>query len=680
MESVAALVESLKKYRILEAPRIAEIEFLEERFADSRGLGRELVQRGWLTPFQINRLLQNRAQDLVLGSYVLLEQLGQGGMGQVFKARHLRLDRIDAVKVIRKEYLDRPNALERFQREARAAARLAHPNVVTVYDAGEVHGVHFLAMEYAAGTDLARLVKQGGPLPIAQACDYIRQAALGLQHVHERQLIHRDVKPSNLLLTTDGTVKLLDLGLARLGTLGTDATSPSLTDTGTVLGTADFISPEQARDARDVDIRADIYSLGCTLYYLLTGQIPFPGETLTAKLLAHQLEESPPVESLRPDVPPALAALVRRLMAKQPAERLQTPAEVASALQGGAAPQAVPVLAHSAVLTPVPAHDGLTLAHALEDTVPAARRPRGAQQRGPLLLLVGGALALTLLFVCGGLLLLFGGRGTEQAATARLTVRPTAGTRPPTTPDKVQAKVHFERGLAWHDGRQWDKAIAEYTLALRCDPDGAHIYTNRGACYRAQGDQQAALRDYTRAIELNPRMPEAFYNRAHLYYAAGDLDRCLADHTAAIQLRPNYAPGFNNRGTVYSKKKMFPEALRDFDQAIKLDEQYSSAYHNRGSVYFDMGKLAPALADLDRAIALEPTAASSFDARGKIHLARGDADRALADFDRAIELSPKFAPAYWHRSQAHAKKGNAERADADRRQALKLNPALANAP
>src|SRR5262249_35237547 len=154
-------------------------------------LAKELMQRGWLTTFQINRLFQNRSQDLLLGSYLLLEPLGEGGMGTVYKARHLRLDRIDALKVIRKNILANKNAVHRFHREAKAAARLSHPNVVTVYDAGESGDTHFLAMEYVAGTDLSKLVKTRGPLPVAQACDYVRQAALGLQHAHERGLIHR---------------------------------------------------------------------------------------------------------------------------------------------------------------------------------------------------------------------------------------------------------------------------------------------------------------------------------------------------------------------------------------------------------------------------------------------------------------------------------------------------------
>jgi serine/threonine protein kinase len=291
-----------------------------------------------------------------IAGYQLLDQLGQGGMGQVYKARHLHMGRTVAVKLIRPDRLTHADAVRRFQREARAAARLAHPNIVTVYDSGHAGGTHFLVMEYVAGTDLARLVRESGPLPIARACAYVRQAALGLQHAFERGLTHRDIKPSNLLCSAaDATVKLLDLGLARLDNPEQSGES-DLTDTSTLMGTPDFIAPEQARDARAADIRSDLYSLGCTLYYLLTGSVPFPGGSLTEKLLKHQFDDPRPLEELRPEMPPALRAVVRRLMAKEPENRYPTPAEAAAALApftgeggpdaGDAGPSApVPVMA-----------------------------------------------------------------------------------------------------------------------------------------------------------------------------------------------------------------------------------------------------------------------------------------------------------------------------------------------
>jgi serine/threonine protein kinase len=265
--------------------------------------------------------------SIVLGEYEVLELLGQGGMGKVFKARQRRLDRMCALKVILPEHLKQPAALARFQREARAAARLDHPNIVRVYDAGEDRGVHFLAMEYLEGIDLAALLRQAGPLPVPLACEYMRQAALGLQHAHEQGLVHRDFKPSNVMLTRGGVVKVLDLGLAQVcGSTG------DTTATGTVMGTADYLSPEQGLDAKHVDIRSDLYSLGCSLYHLLTGRVPFVGESVASKLLAHQMQEPTPVEELRGDLPDGLPAVVRKLMAKRKEDRFATPAAAAKAL------------------------------------------------------------------------------------------------------------------------------------------------------------------------------------------------------------------------------------------------------------------------------------------------------------------------------------------------------------
>jgi formylglycine-generating enzyme required for sulfatase activity len=210
---------------------------------------------------------------------------------------------------------------------------LSHPNVVTVHDCNEVNGVHFLVMELLEGTDLAKLVHEKGPLPVGAACDYIRQAALGLQHAHEQGLVHRDVKPHNLLLTREGVVKVTDLGLARTAhTAQETAVSPKLTRTGAVMGTADYLAPEQAKDAHAVDIRADIYSLGCTLYHLLAGEPPFDGGTLANKIAAHLFMEAAALDQRRPDLPAELAAVVQRMMAKKPDDRYSTPVEVARAL------------------------------------------------------------------------------------------------------------------------------------------------------------------------------------------------------------------------------------------------------------------------------------------------------------------------------------------------------------
>jgi DNA-binding NtrC family response regulator/tRNA A-37 threonylcarbamoyl transferase component Bud32 len=329
------LLQSLRSSGVLEPEQQLELDSRPPATATPQELAEELLRRGWLTPWQLEQLLGGRSQDLVLGQYVLLDVLGQGGMGVVFKGRQRRLKRLTALKVIRPERLTSPSAVQRFHRETEAAARLAHPHIVQIYDAGEVNGRHFLAMEYVEGTDLARLLGKQGPFPVLQACDLVRQAALGLHHAHERGLVHRDIKPSNLLVTArGGLLKILDMGLARLAPSAEGGlTADHLTQSGAVLGTPDYIAPEQALHAGTVDLRADLYSLGCTLYHCLAGRAPFAGDSVTQKLLKHQLESPPPLETVRPDVPPPLAQVVSRLMAKRPEDRFQTAAAVAAALE-----------------------------------------------------------------------------------------------------------------------------------------------------------------------------------------------------------------------------------------------------------------------------------------------------------------------------------------------------------
>jgi serine/threonine-protein kinase len=310
-----------------------------------------------LTDFPAEQLQTGHSPPRVLGQYRLLGQLGAGSMGQVHKAEHLVMGRVVALKVLAAQFAHDAGIVRRFQREIQVAARLVHPNIVTAYDAALADGYHFLVMEYVAGTDLGRLVEAQGPLPVEQACDYVRQAALGLHHAHEHGLVHCDIKPANLLLRDEGRgardegpesisliprpsplaplVKILDFGLARLaGANLEEVVYVGATPGGSGCeGTPDYMAPERARDWRSVDARSDLYSLGCTFYYLLTGQVPYPGDSWPEKMLRHQFDQATPVTELRSEVPPEVAAIVARLMAKDPAERYATAAELAHVLQ-----------------------------------------------------------------------------------------------------------------------------------------------------------------------------------------------------------------------------------------------------------------------------------------------------------------------------------------------------------
>ena len=430
----AAFLDDLEKYKLLSAAQVKEARGLGDgAAADARKLAGELIRRGWLTPFQVNQVLQGRGQGLILGPYLLLERLGQGGMGQVFKARHALMDRVVALKVLRPEYADQPDALGRFRREMQAVARLAHPNVVLAHDAGQAGDVCFLAMEYVEGRDLARLLKQHGRPSSGVACEYIRQAALGLQHAHERGLVHRDIKPSNLILATEGgVVKVLDLGMARLRErLGPDETASGLTREGSVMGTADYMAPEQAADSHTADIRADIYSLGCTLYHLLTGQPPYPGGSLTEKLLKHQQATPEAVERLRPDAPPGLAPVVRRMMARRPQERYQTPQEVADALAPFAAPGAEPLPVGR---EPAGEPDVVTASWAAAPTEShvhaAAAKSPPRLKRAVLLAMAALGLAVVLPLLIGVPLLLYLTSGSRPAPLGQTATPAGPGTKP----------------------------------------------------------------------------------------------------------------------------------------------------------------------------------------------------------------------------------------------------------
>lgn len=276
--------------------------------------------------------------------YEILELIGRGGMGDVYKAQHKVMNRVVALKVIKPELVRNDAAVARFQREVQAAARLHHPRIVTAYDAEQAGNLHYLVMEFVDGVNLDEVIRDRGALPVAEACNYVQQAAEGLRQAHEHSMVHRDIKPHNLMLGPNGQVRILDFGLAGFATeselidadathVEDNATTPrQLTTMGSVMGTPDYIAPEQARDAHSADIRADIYSLGCTLYCLLTGEPPHRSDSVIEKLKAHAEHEPEAIDSVRVDVPEELADVVRRMMAKDPAERFQTPSEVADAL------------------------------------------------------------------------------------------------------------------------------------------------------------------------------------------------------------------------------------------------------------------------------------------------------------------------------------------------------------
>jgi serine/threonine-protein kinase len=301
--------------------------------ADSRTLATRLIETSRLTTFQAEAILDGRLLQLRIGNYAILSPLGTGGMGTVYKAKHRRMNRVVAIKILSRETAGKSDRTQRFQREVETIAQLSHPNIVMAYDAGEADDGLYLVMEYVDGCDLGSEVALSGPLAVADAVDCVIQGARGLAYAHDRGIVHRDVKPANLLRDAAGGVKVADLGLAHLSNPDMSTVNGSLTLAGSILGTADYIAPEQALDSADVDHRVDIYSLGCTLFFLLTGRPMYSARSLTALLLKHRDAPIPSIDRGRADVPAELDEVYRRMVAKRPEDRFATMAEVIHALE-----------------------------------------------------------------------------------------------------------------------------------------------------------------------------------------------------------------------------------------------------------------------------------------------------------------------------------------------------------
>lgn len=307
-------------------------------------LPQALIDAGLLTAWQVKQLRKGKHKGFMLGKYKLLGLLGSGGMSSVYLAENPTIGRKVAIKVLPVSRVEQTSFLARFEREARVAFHLGHQNIARAFDKEQAGSIHFIVMEYVEGIDLYSKVKNEGPLDIRDAADYMRQAALGLHYAHEEGLVHRDIKPANLILDRKGAIKILDLGLA-LEDDGDDEASLTKAYDEKVLGTADYLAPEQARDSHKADRRSDIYSLGCTLYYILVGHAPFAQGKLAERIQAHLNKPPPNILEGRSDVPPALAELYFRMLAKSPEARPQTAQEVADTLdawlKGGAGAMAV---------------------------------------------------------------------------------------------------------------------------------------------------------------------------------------------------------------------------------------------------------------------------------------------------------------------------------------------------
>ncbi len=375
---VTQFLDVVKRSGLVDDERLtAALACVDESVKDSGVIASSLTKAGLLTEWQSEKLLQGKHKGFYLGKYKLLNHIGTGGMGSVYLAEHNVMRHRVAIKLLPQNMAQQTSYLERFHQEARASARLNHPNMVRAFDVSTDDNYTYLVMEYVDGSDMQAIVSRKGPLDYGTAANYIRQAAEGLNYAHQVGLIHRDIKPANLLVDKEGVVKILDMGLARFS----DDTQASLTKEydQKMIGTVDYLSPEQALDSHEVDQRVDIYSLGCTLYFLLSGDAPFPQGTIPQRLMAHQKEEPADIRKIRPDVPEQLLAICRKMMAKSADDRYQSGAEVADALSeflGDRDPSSRTVPAPAAPIDPT-LNENLTLAP-LDDEPTGGRRPGGS--------------------------------------------------------------------------------------------------------------------------------------------------------------------------------------------------------------------------------------------------------------------------------------------------------------
>jgi eukaryotic-like serine/threonine-protein kinase len=343
--TVDDLLKLIRKSGMIEEPKLdAYVERLRlsgPTPTDVRKLAGRMVRDSLLTYFQAEQFMLGKWRGFTIGKYKLLERIGFGGMGQVFLCEHMYMRRRVAIKVLPPAKAEEPAALGRFYREARAAAALDHPNIVRTHDIDQDGPLHFLVMEYVDGSSLLEIVKKKGPMAVHRAAHYIWQSAQGLDHAFRVGVIHRDIKPGNILVDRTGVSKILDMGLARFYHSDDDMLTKKY-DEKSVLGTADYVAPEQTINSHDVDVRADIYSLGATFYYLLAGHPPFPEGTISQKLIAHQTRQPVPIRKLRAEVPEGLATVLERMMSKSVTERFQTPNEMSEALSAFLPAEMVP--------------------------------------------------------------------------------------------------------------------------------------------------------------------------------------------------------------------------------------------------------------------------------------------------------------------------------------------------
>lgn len=530
--------------------------------------------------------------------YEITGRLGMGGMGTVYSGRHTVLGREVAIKVIRHEMLTAPGARERFLREARTAALLQHPNVVAVYDAEATDEGQFLVMEAVSGADLAKTVAECGPLPWYAACDAIHQAALGLDAGRRIGMVHRDLSPRNLMLADDGTVKLLDFGLASLASAAGGA--DLMLSRGMLVGSAAYVSPEQVDDPSSSDVRSDLYSLGCVMYFLLTGHPPFPITSLPELLDAHRRVPAPRIEDACPDIPNEVAAVVARLLAKSPSERFRTAADLATALEPYCQLQtATPPNQEKPTRRPM----WLAIAVVVAAGVAVGLREYFRNNNPPV------TVAESPEFVQG--LSLLGQRQERQMRSAIDKFQKVLAREPRHA--RAWAALAEAYNLSGDYGwevpdKAFPQAIAAAQRALEIDPklpEGRLALAFAAATYTC--DWKDAEEQFRLTIEAAPDLPSAHHWFAWFLVEQGRFDEALAEIERAQELAPDNLIIANNVGRILYFSRKFSAAVEKHRAAIDLDQDFQKAHRDLGYSLIELGQIDEALLEFDRSAGISAT-------------------------------------------------------------------------
>ncbi|MFH1226595.1 MAG: tetratricopeptide repeat protein [Planctomycetota bacterium] len=635
------------------------------------------------------------------GKYTLEKKLGQGGMGAVYLALDPALNRKVALKVITSKD---EKLLERFQREASAVAKLKHPNIVQVYEAGIINKQHYFTMDYVEGTPLDKLIQAKSKPSFQNIAKIILQVASALHYAHSQKIIHRDIKPGNILIDKNGETFLTDFGVAKQLT-GLDR---SLTITGTAIGTPNYMPPEQAQGKKDeIDPRSDIFSLGATLYHCLTGQMPFDGNEIY-EVLSKVINEDPPApSSIARIIPKDLETICLQCLNKDKSKRYQTAGALAQDLKQYL--EGAPITARR--------------------TSYLARFRIKVKKNKMASLAITGAIVILITVVIG---LMTSSAGKEKEIESYRTeaknafekndydkakewstkllalapddetikgilkksekiikaqedkkqqvdkqVKEAAAKAQRTVDLRAKAKEILERATGAPTPEQKIKLAQE---ALAIDSTFGDAYQVIGYAYKEKGDNDKAYEYFSKAIEATPTLAYSYYERAFItQYIRNKPDEAIADFEKVLELDPNSHIGWFAKGNIALNKQKYDDAIASFSKTIELYPEYDWAYNNRGNVYRAKGEIEQAIKDLNKAIELNPKFAEAYINRGSAYQDKDELDRAIADYNEALRLAPKLAPAYTNRGTAYQNKGELDKAIADYNEALRLDPKYANA-